>query len=316
MIGTAGGKDDIRTGRHGFLVGNFGIGIGQRKHNGVGGHGTDHFPAKHIALGQSQKYICSTDGFLQRVHRVGGSKLQLHGIHVRPGSVQHTLGIAHINMAGRHPQQLVQPATGNCRGPCPVHHDTHLINLLSGNLQAVQQSGPGDDGRTMLIIMHHGNGQLLLQPVLNGKTLRGLNVLQVDAPKGRCDGLDRFHKGIHIGLVHFDIKHINIGKHLEEQTLTFHNRLPGQRADISKAQHSSTIGNNGHQISLCGVFISILRVFLNLQTRFGHTRGISQRKVRLGTGGFGGNHLNLSGASLSVVPQSFFFGNFRHTINI
>jgi len=104
MIGTAGGKYDIWTGRHGFLIGNLGIGIGQRKDNGIGGHGTDHLPAKHIALGKPQEHICSTDGFLQRVHRVGCSKLQLHGIHVRPGSVQHTLGIAHINMAGRHPQ--------------------------------------------------------------------------------------------------------------------------------------------------------------------------------------------------------------------
>ena len=53
--------------------------------------------------------------------------------------------------------------------------------FLPGDLQGVDQPGAGDDCRTMLVIVHDGDIQLILQASLDLETLRCLDILQVDS---------------------------------------------------------------------------------------------------------------------------------------
>ena len=66
----------------------------------------------------------------------------------------------------------------------------------------------------MLVIVHHGDVQLLLQPSFNLKTFRCLDVLQVDTAKSGGYPLDRLYKLIHVLRVHLNVKNINIRKYL------------------------------------------------------------------------------------------------------
>lgn len=54
-------------------------------------------------------------------------------------------------------------------------------DLLVCELEGVEQTGAGDDGRAVLVVMHDGDVHALLHAGLNVEALRGLDVLKVDA---------------------------------------------------------------------------------------------------------------------------------------
>ncbi len=122
--------------------------------------------------------------------------------------------------------------------------------------------------------MKYRDIQFLLQTLFNVKTLRGFNILEVYSSKGWGDRLYHSYEFLNILFIHFDIKHIYIGKYFEQQSFSFHYRFTRQRTNVAQAQNGCTICNNRHQVAFGGINVGIFRVLLDLQAGFRHTRSI------------------------------------------
>jgi hypothetical protein len=75
--------------------------------------------------------------------------------------------------------------------PAPLQ--TSLVSLMSrsGQVERIDQPGHGDDRGAMLVVMEHRNVHLFAQAAFDDEAVRRLDVLKVDAAKGRPEIFDR-----------------------------------------------------------------------------------------------------------------------------
>ena len=159
----------------------------------------------------------------------------------------------------------------------------------------------------MLVIVENGDIHPLFQAVLDFKTFRRLDVFKVDAAEGRFQRGNGFDEFFRIGLIDFDVKHINAGKLLEEHALAFHDRLAGECTDIAKTEHGGAVGNDGNQIGARSEEIRLQRVGFDGLTGVGDTGGVRERQVALVIEGLGRGYRHLTGGGETVITQCFFF---------
>ncbi len=76
--------------------------------------------------------------------------------------------------------------------PAPLNTIRAVAKGLSGNLQRVEQGGPGNDGRAVLVVVHDGDGKFFLQAFFDLETVGRLDVFEVDAPERGLQRLSRF----------------------------------------------------------------------------------------------------------------------------
>ena len=124
----------------------------------------------------------------------------------------------------------------------------------------------------MLVIVHHRDVELFLQSAFDFKTLGSLDVFQVDTTESRGDGLHGFDEFFWILFVHFDVENIDSTVYFEQKTFSFHHRFTGHSADVAQSQYGSTVRDDGHQVSLGSIFVSVLWILLDFKTRLGYTR--------------------------------------------
>ena len=160
--------------------------------------------------------------------------------------VNHAFAVAHEDVLALHAQATIEAgARDGCRAGSIDHH-ANVFNALAVQFQGVQQAGSGDDGSPVLVVVHHGDIQLFFQATFYFKTFGGFDVLQVDASESRGNHFHGADKFIYIFGVHFDVKHIDVGKYLEQQSFPFHDRLARQGADVAQAEHCRAVGNHCH----------------------------------------------------------------------
>ena len=263
------------------------------------GHCANHVLGQYIAFRQAEEYVCPLDGFCQRVEvTTVGRKVTLGFVQFLTVAGDDTLGVEHDDVFVSSAQGFVELGTGNGGSTGSVHYDTYIFNFLACHFEGIQKSGCRDDGRTMLVIVHHRDVQFFLQATFDFKTFRSLDVFQVDASESRGNRLDCFDELFRVLFVHFDVKNIDSTVYFEQKSLSFHHRFAGHGTDVAKSQNGRTVGNDSHQISFGGVFISILWILLYFETRFGYAGGVGERKVCLCAVRLGWNHLNLARLAL------------------
>ena len=119
--------------------------------------------------------------------------------------------IEHENIFLKRTQCMVHFGTGNGGSTCTIHYNFSRFNIFSNNFQRVEQSGGTNNGRSMLIVVHDRNIQLLLESLFNFETFRSRNILQINSTESRFQNFDRSNELVHIFCIQFDIKNINIG---------------------------------------------------------------------------------------------------------
>ena len=124
----------------------------------------------------------------------------------------------------------------------------------------------------MLVVVHNRDVESLLQALFDIETLWSLDILKVDTAKGRSNLLYSFAEFLRIFLCNFDIENVDTAIYLKEQSLALHNRLTAHSAYVAKTKHSGAVGDNGNKVALVGVFVNVVRVFLNSETWICHTR--------------------------------------------
>src|SRR5699024_3721071 len=126
------------------------------------------------------------------------------------------------------------------------------------------ETGKGNDGGAVLVVVEDGNVTLFLQLPLDLKAAGGGDVLQIDAAKGARNVIDRLHKGVHVLGVHTQGHRVHIAKGLEEYAFALHHRHTGLRADVAQTQHRAAVGDDCRHVPQAGEGIAQAGVPLDL----------------------------------------------------
>ena len=218
-----------------------------------------------------------------------------------------TAAVKHRGVLTLHAELLVDVQAGHGGGSGSTDHHTDVFDVFAGELERVDQRRRTDDRRAMLVVVHQRDVQLLFQAALNLKRLRRLDVLQIDAAEGGRNGLDGGDKLIDVGGVHFDVEHVDVGKHLEQHPLPFHHRLARLRADVAQPKHGSAVADDCDQIALGGVLVHVLRLLRNGHAGLGHAWAVRQTEVALRAVRLGGDHLHLASTFAGMVFERLSF---------
>ncbi len=122
----------------------------------------------------------------------------------------------------------------------------------------------------MLIVVENRNFHGFLECFFYIKAFRSFNVFQIDAAEGRFQQLACLDNFIRVFRVEFYVKHVDVGKTFKKNPFPFHDRLTRQGSKIAETQYGGTVGYNRNQVALSGVFVGILRIFLNRKTGLGN----------------------------------------------
>src|SRR6185437_12866078 len=168
IIGAPGGHNDVGADGAGFVVGDFGIGVGHSEDNWFGGHGADHVRGKGALHRQADEHVAALDGFRQGTKRSSEGEALLVGIHtLLAAGVNHAFGVGQDDVLTLHAEANVVFRAGDPRRSCPIHDQPHIADVFADQLQAVQQGGSGNDGGAMLVVVEDGNLHRLLQGFLD-----------------------------------------------------------------------------------------------------------------------------------------------------
>ena len=265
VVRAAGGEYQVIAGGHRLGVLYLGVRIGQGKYDRAVGHRADHLLGQDVAYGKTQEYVCTDKGLRQGMHIAVSGEGPLHGVEVGAGSGDDSLAVAHDDVLAAHTQFDVEVGAGNGCGTGSVDHQPDVLYLLVLQFQGVEQACCRDDGRAVLVVVHHRDVALLLEPALYLEALGGLDVLEVYAPEGGGDGLDCGDEFFRILLIQLYVVAVQSCEYLEQQCLSFHDGLAGQCSDVAQSEDGGTVGDDGHEIALVGVFVCVLPVALDLQ---------------------------------------------------
>ena len=277
IVAAAGGDEAVGTGGAGILVGDLGHRVGQSEDDGLVGHGAHHFLGEDIAARQAYEHVSALDSLGQRVHvgTRGGEELLLR-CQVGTVGCDNAVAVQHENilLLGSEGDVELGARDGSCAGS--AHHDLYIAYVLAGHLEGIEQSGRRDDGRAVLVVVHHGDVKLLLEPLLYLEALRGLDVLQIDTAEGGRDGLHGLDELFRVLLIDLDVEGIHAAVDLEQQALAFHHRFAGHSSYVAQAEDGGAVAYHGDQVALVGVFVRVVGMFLYLEARLCDARRISQ----------------------------------------
>ena len=146
---------------------------------------------------------------------------------------------------------------------------------------AFTSAAPGDDRRSVLVVVEDGNLHRLPQRLLDVEAIRRANVLEVDAADRRLEQLTEANHVVGILRPDLEIEHVEIGELLEEISLAFHHRLAGERPDVAEPEHRRAVRDDGDEIALRRVPVRVVGIPLDLDARLGDAGRVRERKVAL-----------------------------------
>ena len=223
--------------------------VGKRQHQRFRRHRLHHLAGEQSRLRDAKEDVRARERFREAARFRLGDKLRLASVELAGAAfINRPLGIADDDVLLLHAQIHKHIQTRHaCRARARGDH-AHLGDVLVLQAQCVDERRRGNNRGAVLVVVENRDVHPLLEAVFNFKTFRRLDVFQVDTAKRRLQRGDRFDKLLRVGLIHFDIKHINPGKLLEQHALAFHDGLAGECADITESQHRRAVGNHRHQI--------------------------------------------------------------------
>ena len=223
--------------------------VGKRQHQRFRRHRLHHLAGEQSRLRNAEEHVRADQRFREAARFRLGDKLRLASVELAGAAfINRPLGIADDDVLLLHAQIHKHIQTRHTRRARARGDHAHLGDVLVLQAQCVDERRRGNNRGAVLVVVENRDVHPLLEAVFNFKTFRRLDVFQVDTAKRRLQRGDRFDKLLRVGLIHFDIKHINPGELLEQHALAFHDGLAGECADITESQHRRAVGNHRHQI--------------------------------------------------------------------
>ena len=261
---------------------NFGRWIGQSKNQWVFCHFFDHLLFEHATRRQTEENVRAFDGFRQSALFCFLCKFGFVFIHQhRTAFEHHPFDVRDPNVFDRQTQIHQQIQTRQRRRTCTRGDQFDFFDVLTNHRQTIGDACTHDNRRTVLIVMKHRDAHAFAQFALDIEAIGCFDVLKVNATKSRLKRRNDFNQFLRIGLVQFDVKHINASKFFEQYRFTLHDGLAGERANITQTQHCRAIGDHPNEIATRGITHRIGWIGHDFLTRRRHTRRIRQGQIVL-----------------------------------
>ena len=251
------------------------------KDDWIFGHGLDHILGQDARSGYADKDVCALDDVGQRTGdllRVSDLRhFSLDRVEAVAALIDGALAVAEDSVRNACGEQQL----GDCDGRCAsaADNDMNVLDVFADNLQRIDQASQGDDGSAVLVIVEDRDVADFFELLLDVEALWGLDVLEVDAAEGWLHEFYRLNDLVRILGVQADRESVYARKGFKQNRFAFHNRQTGASADVAQAQYGGAVGDDSNHVALCGVFINIFIVFLNLQAGLCYAWGVSQREV-------------------------------------
>ncbi len=121
----------------------------------------------------------------------------------------------------------------------------------------------------MLVVMHDGDVDAVLDAALDLETSRRADVFELDGRERRGDGHDGLDDGVGVLGVEQDGHARQAAERLHQGGLPLHDRHGRQRPDIAQAEHGRSVGDDGHEMADGGEAPGQSGVLLDLEADFG-----------------------------------------------
>ena len=158
IVRTPSGNDTIGAHPLGIRGRDFGIGVGHRKDDRLGGHFLDIFGGQRARRREAEEDICADQRLFQRA-RIGIDRMGAFPL-VEPArtiTIDHTGPVTHGDVLVAHAHRFKQRGAGDCRGARTIDDNFDIFKLTPGQEAGVDQPRCGDDRGAVLIIVHHRN---------------------------------------------------------------------------------------------------------------------------------------------------------------
>ena len=228
----------------------------------------------------------------------------------RPALVDDALAVAHDDMVVAHAHRLDELGAGDRRRAGAVHDDADVLQIAAGEVAGVDQAGGGDDRGAVLVVVEDRDVHPLLQRLLDDEAGGGGDVFQVDPAEARLEQSDRVDEGVDVFGRDFEVDRIDVGEALEQHRFAFHHRLRGKRAEIAEAEDGGAVRDDGHEITLGGIIVSLVGILGDRPHRHRDSGRISEAQIALRRHRLGRDDLDLPGPPLGVEVQRFLLGEF------
>ena len=242
----------------------------------------------------------------------GGGKLALLLVDVGAGGGDDAAGVEHDEVFTAQAEGEVEAGAGDGSGSGTVDDHADVFDALAHDLECIEQAGAGDDGGAVLVVVHDGDVELGFEAGFNLEAFGGLDVFEVDAAEGGGDGLDHLDEALGVVLVDLDVEGVYATVDFEQEAFAFHDGLAGECADVAEAEHGGAVGDDGHEVALVGVAISVVGLLFDFEAGFCHAGAVGERKVVGGGVWLGGYDGDFAGTPLFVVVECFLFGDLCH----
>ncbi len=213
----------------------------------------------------------------------------------------------------RQAHRLQEVDAGDRGGAGAVDDHLDLVERAAGQVQRVDQPGRRDDRGAVLVVVKHRDIQQLAQPLLDHEALGRLDVLEIDAAKGRVQEAHAIDELVDVAGVDLEIDRIDIGKALEQRAFALHDRLCRERAEVAEAEHRGAVRNDRDEIALRGVVEGGTRLAMDVQAGEGHPRRIGERQIALRRQRLGRRDRQLAGPPARMKLQRLVFGRANGT---
>src|SRR6185369_2431755 len=272
VVGPAGGNEHVTPYSVCLLGGNLRIGVGHGKNYRVGCHATDHLRGKSPFGRKPVENISTSHRFLKRSKGSIDRKPLLVLVHpLGSPLVNDPLGIAHDQVFGLESERDSEVSAGNGRSPGAVDNQTDVADVSAGKKQSIDQTGSGNNSRSVLVVMKDRDLHGLFQLLLDVEAFGSLDILEVYSAESRFQKLAGPDDLVRILGVQLDVEDVDIGKALEQNPFPFHDRLAGQGAEVAEAEHGRAVGDDCHQVTLGSILVGVLGVFLDGEARLGNS---------------------------------------------
>ena len=204
----------------------FRVRVGQRQNDRGLGHLGDHVFGQYTGAGQPEEKISALHDLAQLclVGLLGESaffRVDLVVAHL--GDQPLAVGQPDVFALDAHLDQDVQ--AGDTRRPATRRDDLDFVEFLASQDHRVAGRRADHNRRPVLVVVKDRNIHALAADAFDHETFGRLDVLEVDRAERWLERTDDIGEFLGVGLVHLDVKTIDVGEFLEQNRLAFHHRF-------------------------------------------------------------------------------------------
>ena len=187
-------------------------------------------------------------------HDVGAlhERLERHALAARRHQPRDRGGIAVRAEHLAHAVGLQQPHDARARRAEADLPDDAALQVDARMALGADERGKHHHGGAVLVIVQHRLGQPRAQLLFDLEALGSGEVFELNGAEGAGDAADDVDHARRLGLLEQYRHAVDADQIGKQRGLAFHDRQPGERADVAEPEHRGAVGDDGDGAADCG----------------------------------------------------------------